>query len=81
MSTSRPMSGSRLQPLPGLTPSTLATIRRPTLVLTGDQDNIIPNSFSREMAAGIAGAKLVVLADCGHLPQLEQPAVTMRALA
>ena len=59
---------------------TLATIRCPTLVLTGDQDNTIPNAFSKEMADGIAGAKLVVLANCGHLPQPEQPEATTRAL-
>ncbi len=27
------------------------------------QDNTIPNAFSKEMAEGIAGAKLVVLAE------------------
>ncbi len=40
---------------------TLATIKCPTLVLTGDQDNTIPNAFSKEMAEGIAGARLVIL--------------------
>ncbi|MBR0684498.1 alpha/beta hydrolase [Bradyrhizobium manausense] len=59
---------------------TLATIRCPTLVLTGDQDNTIPNAFSKEMAEGITGAKLVVLSNCGHLPQPEQPEATTRAL-
>ncbi|AJA60617.1 MULTISPECIES: alpha/beta fold hydrolase [Bradyrhizobium] len=60
---------------------TLATIKCPTLVLTGDQDNTIPNAFSREMAEGIAGARLVILERCGHLPQPEQPEATARALA
>jgi pimeloyl-ACP methyl ester carboxylesterase len=59
---------------------TLATIKCPTLVLTGDQDNTIPNAFSKEMTAGIAGAKLVILERCGHLPQPEQPEATTRAL-
>ncbi|WP_256378941.1 MULTISPECIES: alpha/beta hydrolase [unclassified Bradyrhizobium] len=59
---------------------TLATIKCPTLVLTGDADNTIPNALSKEMAEGIAGARLVVLEDCGHLPQPEQPAATVRAL-
>ena len=49
-------------------------------MLTGDQDNTIPNAFSKEMAEGIAGAKLVVLTNCGHLPQPEQPEATTRAL-
>ena len=60
---------------------TLALIACPTLVLTGDQDNTIPNSLSVEMAEGIPGARLTILADCGHLPQVEQPQATAEALA
>jgi pimeloyl-ACP methyl ester carboxylesterase len=59
---------------------TLAAISCPTLVLTGDQDNTIPNSLSVEMADGILGAKLTILANCGHLPQPEQPQATVDAL-
>lgn len=59
---------------------TLATIKCPTLVLTGDADNTIPNALSKEMAEGIAGARLVILDRCGHLPQAEQPGATVRAL-
>jgi pimeloyl-ACP methyl ester carboxylesterase len=59
---------------------TLAWIKCPTLVLTGDEDNTIPNSLSKEMADGIPGAKLVILPDCGHLPQVEQPQATSDAL-
>jgi len=59
---------------------TLSAISCPTLVLTGDADNTIPNAFSKEMAEAIAGARLVVLERCGHLPQAEQPDATVRAL-
>jgi len=59
---------------------TLGIIRCPTLVLSGDQDNTIPNALSVEMADGIPGAKLVILADCGHLPQPEKPQATAAAL-
>jgi pimeloyl-ACP methyl ester carboxylesterase len=58
----------------------LAWIKCPTLVLTGDEDNTIPNSLSKEMADGIHGAKLVILPNCGHLPQPEQPEATTAAL-
>jgi pimeloyl-ACP methyl ester carboxylesterase len=60
---------------------TLSAIRCPTLVLTGDTDNTIPNALSKEMSEGIAGARLVILDRCGHLPQAEQPEATVRALA
>ena len=58
----------------------LAWIKCPTLVLTGDEDNTIPNSLSAEMANGIPAAKLVILNACGHLPQVEQPQATADAL-
>jgi pimeloyl-ACP methyl ester carboxylesterase len=61
--------------------STLARIKCPTLVLSGDEDNTIPNALSVEMANGIPGAKLVILPQCGHLPQPEQPRATADALA
>ena len=59
---------------------TLAWIKCPTLVLTGDEDNTIPNTLSKEMADGIPGAKLMILPQCGHLPQVEQPQATADAL-
>ena len=59
---------------------TLAWIKCPTLVLTCDTDNTVPNTLSDEIASGIPGAKLVVLPNCGHLPQLEQPQATSDAL-
>ncbi|WP_315742387.1 alpha/beta fold hydrolase [Bradyrhizobium sp. SZCCHNR1075] len=59
---------------------TLTAIRCPTLVLTSDTDDMIPNSLSTEMADEIAGSWLVVLDNCGHLPQLEQPEETAQAL-
>jgi pimeloyl-ACP methyl ester carboxylesterase len=58
----------------------LAWIRCPTLVLTGDEDNTIPNSLSKEMADGIHGARLTIIPHCGHLPQIEQPQATADAL-
>jgi pimeloyl-ACP methyl ester carboxylesterase len=49
-------------------------------VLVGDADNMAPNALSKEIADGIHGAKLVVLDNCGHLPQAEQPEATAAAL-
>jgi len=58
----------------------LATIKCPTLVLSGDEDNTIPNALSVEMGDNIHNAKLVILPNCGHLPQVEQPEATAKAL-
>jgi pimeloyl-ACP methyl ester carboxylesterase len=49
-------------------------------VLTGDEDNTISNSLSVEMADSIRAAKLRILPDCGHLPQVEQPQATAEAI-
>ena len=58
----------------------LAAIKCPTLVLSGDEDNTIPNALSVEMGDNIHNAKLVILPNCGHLPQVEQPEATAKAL-
>lgn len=51
----------------------LASIEVPTLVLVGEHDQVTPPSLSRQLAAGIAGAQLVVIDDAGHLANQEQP--------
>lgn len=58
----------------------LAAIACPTLVLVGEQDELTPPERAREMAAGIRGAHLVTVPDCGHLSALEQPDAVTRAL-
>ncbi len=58
----------------------LAWIKCPTLVLSGDEDNTIPNALSSEMANGIPGAKLVIVPNCGHMSPAEQPSATSGAL-
>jgi pimeloyl-ACP methyl ester carboxylesterase len=58
----------------------LAAIRCPTLVLVGEQDAVTPLERSQEMAAAIAGSRLVVVPECGHLCALEQPEAVTRAL-
>jgi len=48
-------------------PPLLAQIRCPTLVLVGRQDVLTPPALAQEIAAGIAGARLEIIAECGHL--------------
>jgi pimeloyl-ACP methyl ester carboxylesterase len=59
---------------------TLARIECPTLVLSSDEDNTVPNSLSTEIAGGIPGAKLIIIPDCGHMTPPEQPQATTQAL-
>lgn len=58
----------------------LAKITVPTLVLCGRQDALTPLELHKEMAAGIAGSRLVVIEESGHLPTLERPAEVNMAL-
>jgi len=51
----------------------LAEIACPTAIVCGRQDALTPYELSIEMAAGIRGAKLVAIEDCGHLSTLEKP--------
>lgn len=60
---------------------TLTAIRCPTMVLTSDQDLLISNERSKEMAEGIRDACLVTIPECGHLSQAERPAAVSEALA
>ena len=55
-------------------------IKCPTLVLVGDGDELTPLALSQEIAAGVAGSRLVVIADCGHLSTMERPDAVNRAL-
>ena len=52
-------------------------LRLPTLVLWGGRDRLIPVQIGQRFAHDIAGARLVVWPELGHLPQLEDPARTV----
>jgi pimeloyl-ACP methyl ester carboxylesterase len=58
----------------------LGEISVPTLVLSGDQDLLISNEFSREMAGAIPGAVLEIVPQCGHMAPMEQPAAVIAAI-
>ena len=60
--------------------SALAAIGVPTLVLAGEDDQIIPPARSVELADAIPSARLVLLPRCGHIPALERPAETRAAM-
>jgi pimeloyl-ACP methyl ester carboxylesterase len=51
----------------------LASIKGPTLVVTSDNDHLIPRELSELIATSIPGAKLVVMPGAGHIPFMEQP--------
>jgi pimeloyl-ACP methyl ester carboxylesterase len=58
----------------------LKAIAAPTLIVVGEGDAITPPDKAEELQAGIEGAELVVVPDCGHLSTLEQPERVNEAL-
>jgi pimeloyl-ACP methyl ester carboxylesterase len=65
-------------------PDSRESLRRiacPTLVLCGEHDLLTPLDRHEEMTQLIPGAKLVVVRGSGHLPTIEKPEETSRALA
>lgn len=52
----------------------------PVLVITGDDDRIVPAEESLRLAEEIAGAQLVVIPNCGHVPQEECPQPFLEAM-
>ncbi|MBI3941677.1 MAG: alpha/beta fold hydrolase [Chloroflexi bacterium] len=55
--------------------SLLPAIKQPTLVVAGEQDQIIPVAEARKMAELIPTSKLQVVPGAGHMVNLEQPQV------
>lgn len=60
--------------------SRLAEISTPTLTIHGDADSLVPVEQGQALAAGISGARFVVLAGVGHLPWVERPEPTIGAI-
>ena len=57
----------------------LAEIQMPCLVITGDDDRIVPTDQSIRLADELPDAELVVIPDCGHIPHEECPESFLQA--
>jgi len=64
---------------PGLS-DRLGQIAAPTLVISGAADEIVPVENSLRLAEDIPGAALVIIEQCGHLPQEECPGEFLNAV-
>lgn len=58
----------------------LAEITMPTLVITGDDDRIVPTEQSLRLADELPNVELIVIAKSGHLPHEEKPVEFMQAV-
>ena len=52
----------------------LGEIKKPTLVIWGKQDGLLPLADGEKFNKGISGSQFVAFDDCGHVPQFEKAA-------
>lgn len=59
----------------------LGKIKKPTLIIWGKQDGLLPVLDGEKFNKGIAGSELVIFDQCGHVPQFEKfPEFTKKVL-
>lgn len=58
----------------------LETLRKPTLIIWGEQDEVLPVEVGRQLHAVIRDSSLVVIKESGHIPMWETPDPTNRAI-
>lgn len=56
----------------------IATLTLPTLILWGGRDRLIPPATARVFEQAIAGSRVVMFDDLGHVPQEEDPDRTVK---
>lgn len=59
----------------------LGEVRHPTLIIWGAEDRLFPPQVGRDLQALIAGSRLEVIPQAGHLPQWERPDLVNPLLA
>ncbi len=58
----------------------LARANIPVLLLTGDRDQIIPSGKAKDLASALSTSTLTTVENAGHMPMLEQPEATTKAI-
>lgn len=61
-------------------PERLGEIKLPVLVVTGDNDRIVPTEQSVQLADELPEAELVIIPQSGHVPHEEKPDLFLNAL-
>lgn len=58
----------------------VAEIRKPALIVTGEEDKMTPVRLAQFLASAISGARLEIIPTAGHMVMLEQPQAVAAAL-
>lgn len=59
---------------------TLDRLTMPALLLWGREDRIVPLEYGRALDRELSDSELVIIDQCGHLPHIEEPDTTNRAI-
>jgi len=51
----------------------LASVKTPTMVVWGESDRVVTPDYGRAYAAAFPNGRFELIAECGHMPQIEQP--------
>ncbi|MHC5763913.1 alpha/beta fold hydrolase [Nostoc sp.] len=54
----------------------IAQVDKLTLILWGETDDMLPSEDAEKFQRSIANSQLILLKNCGHTPQIEQPQIT-----
>ncbi|MCX7891503.1 MAG: alpha/beta hydrolase [Burkholderiales bacterium] len=73
----RALAARFAQSPPGAMAERIREVRAPTLILWGARDRLIPPEDGARFQRDIAGSRLVVFGDLGHVPHEEDPARTV----
>jgi pimeloyl-ACP methyl ester carboxylesterase len=68
------------QTQPGALADRSPELTLPTLIIWGGRDRLIPPSMGDRFHSEIAGSKLALFEDLGHVPQEEDPASTVEVV-
>ena len=68
------------QIVPGALTERIPALKQPTLILWGGRDRLIPPEHGQRFQREIAGSRLIVFPDLGHVPHEEDPAGTVAAV-
>lgn len=58
--------------------NSIAKVDKPTLILWGEADHMLPLEDAEKFHQDIANSRLIKLKNCGHAPQIEQPQMTYK---
>lgn len=51
----------------------LHRVKVPTQIIWGERDPVLPSAYAAQLQKLIAGSRVHILKDCGHLPHAEKP--------